>query len=232
MEKYKEYLHSIISVEIRRACPLKNLSGRHTFRIVLKMVAVNCLYLRSHEEAVGTHARWREQWWIIRAMPCSIFLLNRTCDVDLNKVTTSVKSASGKNKNNENIHHLRLRKGDAMNQQIWIRMAAASGSIEGFCHTLTNDVQRIEYKPLSYKVVAAKWKEHNMLEHTKPSGSIQMRIFLGGRKLYLGILSNLQYYFTDHPMYQSTVSEATYADCACEFREFPLHIRRRNISLA
>ena len=50
------------------------------------------------------------------------------------------------NKNNENIHHLRLRKGGAMNQQIsnpkWQPLQ------DYFSQTLANDMQRIEYKPL------------------------------------------------------------------------------------
>ena len=53
-------------------------------------------------------------------------------------------------KNNEHVHHLRLRKGGAMNQQIsdqeWQQL---QDHIEGFfSQTLTNDMQRIEYKPL------------------------------------------------------------------------------------
>jgi DNA gyrase inhibitor GyrI len=55
-----------------------------------------------------------------------------------------------KSRNDENVHHLRLRKGGAMNQQIsdqeWQQL---QDHIEGFfSQTLANDMQRIEYKPL------------------------------------------------------------------------------------
>ena len=102
MEKYKEYLHSIISVENKKGMSIKEFVKEGIpSEIVLKMVAdenIDLLILRSHEEGrlervlVGGN---NDE--IIRAMPCSIFLVKQeTCDVDLNKVTTSVKSASGK----------------------------------------------------------------------------------------------------------------------------------------
>lgn len=54
------------------------------------------------------------------------------------------------NKNNENINHLRLRKGGAMNQQMldqkWQQLQDHIKCF--FSQTLANDMQRIEYKPL------------------------------------------------------------------------------------
>ena len=102
MEKYREYLHSIISAENNKGMAIKEIvSEGIPSEIVLKTIEeedIDLLLLRSHEEGrlermlVGGN---NDE--IIRAMPCSIFLVKQeTCDVDLNKVTTSVKSASGK----------------------------------------------------------------------------------------------------------------------------------------
>ena len=69
--------------------------------IVLKLIKeedIDLLILRSHEEGrlermlVGGN---NDE--IIRAMPCSVFLVKQEIrDADLNKVTTSVKSTGGK----------------------------------------------------------------------------------------------------------------------------------------
>ena len=102
MEKYREYLHSIISAENNKGMAIKEfVSEGIPSEVVLKKIEkenIDLLILRSHEEGrlermlVGGN---NDE--IIRAMPCSIFLVKQeTCDVDLNKVTTSVKSASGK----------------------------------------------------------------------------------------------------------------------------------------
>jgi len=102
MKKYKEYLHSIISVENEKGLMIKEFVREGIpSEIVLKMIAdenIDLVILRSHEEGrlermlVGGN---NDE--IIRAMPCSVFLVKQeTCDVDLNKAATSVKSTGGR----------------------------------------------------------------------------------------------------------------------------------------
>jgi nucleotide-binding universal stress UspA family protein len=102
MEKYKEYLHSIISVENKKGMSIKEFVREGIpSEIVLKVVAeenIDLLILRSHEEGrlermlVGGN---NDE--IIRAMPCSVFLVKQeTCDEDLIKAATSVKSTGGR----------------------------------------------------------------------------------------------------------------------------------------
>jgi nucleotide-binding universal stress UspA family protein len=102
MEKYKEYLHSIISVENKKGMSIKEFVREGIpSEIVLKVVAeenIDLLILRSHEEGrlermlVGGN---NDE--IIRAMPCSVFLVKQeTCDADLIKAVTSVKSTGGR----------------------------------------------------------------------------------------------------------------------------------------
>lgn len=102
MEKHKEDLHEIISAENKRGLKIKEFvregmpSG-----IVLKIIEekdIDLLILRSHEEGrlermlVGGN---NDE--IIRAMPCSIFLVKQeSSDADLNKAASSVNLAGGK----------------------------------------------------------------------------------------------------------------------------------------
>ena len=102
MEKHKEDLHEIISAENKRGLKIKEFvregmpSG-----IVLKIIEekdIDLLILRSHEEGrlermlVGGN---NDE--IIRAMPCSIFLVKQeSSDADLNKAAFSVNLAGGK----------------------------------------------------------------------------------------------------------------------------------------
>ena len=102
MEKNKEELHNIISAEKKKGMMIKEFVKEGIpSEIILKLIEeedIDLLILRSHEEGrlermlVGGN---NDE--IIRAMPCSIFLVKQEkCDVDLNKATTSVKSTGGK----------------------------------------------------------------------------------------------------------------------------------------
>ena len=102
MKKYREYLHSIISVENNKGMSIKELVREGIpSEIVLKTIKeedIDLVILRSHEEGRlermlvgGTNDE------IIRAMPCSIFLVKQeTCDEDLNKAAAYVKLTGGK----------------------------------------------------------------------------------------------------------------------------------------
>jgi nucleotide-binding universal stress UspA family protein len=102
MEKYREYLHSIISAENNKGMAIKEivLEGIPS-EILLKTIDeedIDLLILRSHEEGrlermlVGGN---NDE--IIRAMPCSIFLVKQErCDADLNKEASSVNLTGGK----------------------------------------------------------------------------------------------------------------------------------------
>jgi nucleotide-binding universal stress UspA family protein len=102
MEKHKEDLHKIISAENKKGLHIKEFVREGIpSEIVLKLIEeedIDLLILRSHEESrlermlVGGN---NDE--IIRAMPCSIFLVKQeTCDVDLNKVAASVNLTGGK----------------------------------------------------------------------------------------------------------------------------------------
>lgn len=102
MEKYREYLHSIISAENKKGMAIKEIvSEGIPSEIVLKTIEkeqVDMVILRSHEEGrlermlVGGN---NDE--IIRAMPCSICLVKQErCDADLNKEAVSVKMTGGK----------------------------------------------------------------------------------------------------------------------------------------
>jgi len=81
----------------------------------------------------------------------------------------------------------------------------------------------------AYQAVAAKWKETNMIEQTKPSGSDSDANFLGWKETVFGDI---------YPTFNITVAiiqcislqwvKRLYADYTCGFREFSLHIRRQN----
>jgi nucleotide-binding universal stress UspA family protein len=102
MEKHKEDLHNIISAENKKGIKIKEFvrEGSHS-GILLKLIEeedIDLLILRSHEESrlermlVGGN---NDE--IIRAMPCSIFLVKQeTCDVDFNKAATFVNLTGGK----------------------------------------------------------------------------------------------------------------------------------------
>jgi nucleotide-binding universal stress UspA family protein len=102
MEKHKEDLHKIISAENKKGLKIKEFVREGIpSEIVLKIIEeedIDLLILRSHEESrlermlVGGN---NDE--IIRAMPCSIFLVKQEiCDVDLNKATASVNLTGGK----------------------------------------------------------------------------------------------------------------------------------------
>ena len=102
MEKYREYLHSIISAENNKGMAIKEfVSEGIPSEVVLKKIEkenIDLLILRSHEEGrlermlVGGN---NDE--IIRAMPCSIFLVKQeSCDEDLNKAVSSVNLTGGK----------------------------------------------------------------------------------------------------------------------------------------
>lgn len=101
-EKQKEQLHEIISAEKKKGMMIKEfVKEGNPSEIVLKTIEeedIDLLILRSHEESrlermfVGGN---NDE--IIRAMPCSIFLVKQEiCDKDLNKVATSVNVTGGK----------------------------------------------------------------------------------------------------------------------------------------
>ena len=102
MKKYREYLHSIISVENNKGMSIKEFVREGIpSEIVLKTIKeedIDLLILRSHEEGrlermlVGGN---NDE--IIRAMPCSIFLVKQEkCDVDLNKDAASANLTGGR----------------------------------------------------------------------------------------------------------------------------------------
>ena len=101
-ERQKEKLHEIISAEKKKGMMIKEFVKEGIpSEIILKLIeeeSIDLLILRSHQESrmermlVGGN---NDE--IIRAMPCSIFLVKQeTCDVDLNKSTISVNSTGGK----------------------------------------------------------------------------------------------------------------------------------------
>ena len=101
MEKNKEELHNIISAEKKKGMIIKEFvrEGIHS-EVILKLIEeenIDLLILRSNEESrlermlVGGN---NDE--IIRAMPCSIFLVKQEkCAVDLNKATTSFSLNGG-----------------------------------------------------------------------------------------------------------------------------------------
>ena len=102
LEKNKKDLHNIISIENKRDRVIKEFVREGTpSEIVLKLIKeedIDLLILRSHEEGrlermlVGGN---NDE--IIRAMPCSIFLVKQEkCDADLNKAAASAKLTGGK----------------------------------------------------------------------------------------------------------------------------------------
>jgi nucleotide-binding universal stress UspA family protein len=102
MEKHKEDLHNIISAENKKGLKIKEFVREGSpSGIVLKIIEeedIDLLILRSHEEGrlermlVGGN---NDE--IIRAMPCSIFLVKQErCDVDLNKPATFINLTGGK----------------------------------------------------------------------------------------------------------------------------------------
>jgi nucleotide-binding universal stress UspA family protein len=102
MEKHKEDLHNIISAENKKGIKIKEFVREGSpSGILLKLIEeedIDLLILRSHEESrlermlVGGN---NDE--IIRAMPCSIFLVKQeTCDVDFNKAATFVNLTGGK----------------------------------------------------------------------------------------------------------------------------------------
>jgi len=102
MEKNKEELHNIVSAEKKKGMMIKEfVSEGIPSEIILKLIeeeSIDLLILRSHQESrmermlVGGN---NDE--IIKAMPCSIFLVKQEiCDVDLNKSTISVNSTGGK----------------------------------------------------------------------------------------------------------------------------------------
>jgi nucleotide-binding universal stress UspA family protein len=102
MEKHRENLHKIISAENKKGLKIKESVREGTpFEIVLKTIKeeyIDLLILRSHEEGrlermlVGGN---NDE--IIRAMPCSIFLVKQeSSDADLNKAASSVNLTGGK----------------------------------------------------------------------------------------------------------------------------------------
>ena len=101
-ERQKEELHKIISAENKKDLTIKEFVREGIpSEIVLKLIQeedIDLLILRSHQEGRLEHMLvGGNNDEIIRAMPCSIFLVKQeTCDVDLNKSATSVKSTGGK----------------------------------------------------------------------------------------------------------------------------------------
>jgi len=102
MEKHKEALHNIIRAENKKGLKIKEFVREGSpSGIVLKIIEeedIDLLILRSHEEGrlermlVGGN---NDE--IIRAMPCSIFLVKEErCDVDLNKAAAFVNLTGGK----------------------------------------------------------------------------------------------------------------------------------------
>jgi nucleotide-binding universal stress UspA family protein len=102
MKKYREYLHSIISAENNKGMSIKEIVREGIpSEIVLKTIEaedIDLLILRSHEE--GRLERMLiggNNDEIIRAMPCSIFLVKQEiCDADLKKAVASVNLTAGK----------------------------------------------------------------------------------------------------------------------------------------
>ena len=102
MEKHKEDLHNIISAENKKGIKIKEFVREGSpSGILLKLIEeedIDLLILRSHEESrlermlVGGN---NDE--IIRAMPCSIFLVKQEkCDVDLNKDAASANLTGGR----------------------------------------------------------------------------------------------------------------------------------------
>jgi nucleotide-binding universal stress UspA family protein len=101
-ERQKEELHEIISAEKKKGMMIKEFVREGIpSEIVLKLIEeedIDLLILRSQQEnrlerilVGGSNDE------IIRAMPCSIFLVKQEiCNVDLNKAAVSVKSTGGK----------------------------------------------------------------------------------------------------------------------------------------
>lgn len=98
MEKYKAELHRIISMEKKKGMIIKEFVKEGIpSEVILKLIEeaeIDLLLLRNHEESrlerlfVGTN---NDE--IIRAMPCSIFLVKQeSCAVSLNEAIASVNS--------------------------------------------------------------------------------------------------------------------------------------------
>ncbi len=101
-ERQKEELHEIISAEKKKGMMIKEFVGEGIpFEIVLKLIEkekIDLLILRSQQESrLERMLVGRSNDEIIRARPCSIFLVKQEIsNVDLNKVATSVNSTGGK----------------------------------------------------------------------------------------------------------------------------------------
>jgi len=101
-ERQKEELHEIISAEKKKGKMIKEFVREGIpSEIILKLIEeedINLLILRSQQESrLERMLVGGSNDEIIRAMPCSIFLVKQEiCNVDLNKATASVKSTDGK----------------------------------------------------------------------------------------------------------------------------------------
>jgi nucleotide-binding universal stress UspA family protein len=95
-------LHEIISAEKKKGMMIKEFVREGIpSEIVLKLIEeedINLLILRSQQESrLERMLVGGSNDEIIRAMPCSIFLVKQEiCNVDLNKAAASVKSTGGK----------------------------------------------------------------------------------------------------------------------------------------
>ena len=102
MERIQAELDNIINDETKRGVKIKKIIKEgDPIEEIMKVIdeeKIDMVIMRTHEEGrIERLLIGGSNDEIIRAMPCSIFLVKQeTCDVDLNKVTTSVKSASGK----------------------------------------------------------------------------------------------------------------------------------------
>ena len=101
-ERQKEELHEIISAEKKKGMMIKEFVREGIpSEIVLKLIEkekIDLLILRSQQESrLERMLVGRSNDEIIRARPCSIFLVKQEIsNVDLNKVATSVNSTGGK----------------------------------------------------------------------------------------------------------------------------------------
>jgi nucleotide-binding universal stress UspA family protein len=101
-ERQKEGLHEIISAEKKKGMMIKEFVREGIpSEIILKLIEeedINLLILRSQQESrLERMLVGGSNDEIIRAMPCSIFLVKQEiCNVDLNKAAASVKSTGGK----------------------------------------------------------------------------------------------------------------------------------------